>query len=503
MSRYDLLPPNATQLERDFSRATSFLERIGPPVPTIRTAKRVNIPDSVVPWLIYEYGLGELLPYLSDQRRAIAEGVLWQRIRGTPGSLKVALRWIGLDAFLEESEAGTLRWAEYQLGLERAPNGLTQIGRLVGIARISQPVRSRLFRVYGGYDHRRFRLDDHQLSGGSWLCDDTGVYLQEGWPQLSFGRQYSSSANITADAAFELGIERARADGGVYEDRNILSVSQLDELVWEPWHMAAETVTVSRGHFSVAGPWWQPSYGWGSYSWDQGIDWAGLANRIAPPLQFAKAGIYLSDGAVLDDTNACFSARFEAEVGFGALLLSEGDQATGEGLLSEHLSRLEYVEHLERLERAHTSSGADPHNPSGFLAAHDRLTQRELPYDDTFTLSQHRLDEFWHATDEQAITRAHTDVGYGQGVTALTWESVRWIDANNWLTLGARESQLSRVHTTEVTENRQGVAEIARLGTHVTAVDFTLFGSWLTRTTWVGYWNESAPLITSEHQSST
>ena len=63
MSRYDLLPPNATQLERDFSRATSPLERLAytstqvfspdvfepdvfddkQPVPNIRTAKRIDI----------------------------------------------------------------------------------------------------------------------------------------------------------------------------------------------------------------------------------------------------------------------------------------------------------------------------------------------------------------------------------------------------------------------------------------------------------------------------
>ena len=93
MSRYDLLPPNATQLERDLSRAISPLPALGPLVerpiltedgqqlaaedwrlmlressvpfkkpggvtPIIRTAKRSDIPDSVVPWLNYEYGLG-------------------------------------------------------------------------------------------------------------------------------------------------------------------------------------------------------------------------------------------------------------------------------------------------------------------------------------------------------------------------------------------------------------------------------------------------------------
>lgn len=231
MSRYDLLPPNATQLERDLSRASSFLERIGRPVPTIRTAKRINIPDGVVPWLIYEYGLGELLPYLSDQRQAIAEGVLWQRVRGTPAALKIGLGWIGLIASLEESEAGTLRWAEYQLGLEVAPNGLEQIERLVGIARISQPIRSRLFRVYGGYDERRFLLDYHLLGEGL-LCDHSGVYdVQPGWPQLSFGQRFG--AWVVAGAT--VGATHMQRHGALveYPDRWLLDRDLLDD----GWHV--------------------------------------------------------------------------------------------------------------------------------------------------------------------------------------------------------------------------------------------------------------------------
>jgi len=116
MSRYDLLPPNATTLERDFSRSVSSLERTGAATPVVRTAKRVGIPDSVVPWLIYEYGLGELLDFIPDQRQAIADGVPWQRIRGTPQSLIDALDWIGLEGEIDESEGGTTRWAEYQIG---------------------------------------------------------------------------------------------------------------------------------------------------------------------------------------------------------------------------------------------------------------------------------------------------------------------------------------------------------------------------------------------------
>lgn len=318
MSRYDLLPPNATQLERDFSRATSFLERVGPPVPTIRTAKRINIPDSVVPWLIYEYGLGELLPYLSDQRRAIAEGVLWQRIRGTPGSLKVALRWIGLDAFLEESEAGTLRWAEYQLGLEKAPNGLEQIGRLVGIARISQPVRSRLFRVYGGYDERRFRLDYHLLGEGL-LCDDSGVYnVEPGWPQLSFGQK--TNAQVDAGIAVADGYTHIHGRQVFYPVTWILD----RDLLSDGWHVLNHPVLISK------------TIGSGN----TGLN---ATQQVAPALKFAKAQVVLSEQWTFGDINHCFPCTAEVEVG-GTIELS-GDA------LSEVYWALQSIEVNERFWR--------------------------------------------------------------------------------------------------------------------------------------------------------
>jgi P2-related tail formation protein len=193
MSRYDLLPPNATQLERDLSRATSSLQRAGAAVPIIRTAKRLDIPDSVVPWLIYEYGLGEILPYLgSNQRRALEEGVLWQRIRGTPEAVRIALSWIDIEGLIEESEGGTARWAEYQLGLSAATQGEQIIDDIVGVTRISSPVRSRLQRIYSVYDFRRFVLDDSLLSDGGMLSDHSGVRPRPDWPQISYGQIVSS-----------------------------------------------------------------------------------------------------------------------------------------------------------------------------------------------------------------------------------------------------------------------------------------------------------------------
>ena len=104
---------------------------------------------------------------------------------------------------------------------------------------------------------------------------------------------------------------------------------------------------------------------------------------------------------------------------------------------------------------------------------------------------------------QQAITRDHTPAALGQNITAVTWESISWLDGNQWLTIPIRESQLARIHTTETVENRQAIAEASRSGDRTILLDFLLFRSWLARDTWDGYWNESVPLIASAHQSTT
>lgn len=240
MSRFDLLPPNATSLERDFSRVTSSLQRAGGPVPTIRTAKRVNIPDSVVPWLIYEYGLGEILPYLgNNQRQALAEGVLWQRIRGTPEAVRIALSWIGITGTIDESEGGSARWAEYQLGLSAATTGEPIIDSIVGVARISSPVRSRLQRIYAVYDFRRFVLDDSLLSDGGMLSDHSGVRPRPDWPQISYGQVHGAlvleNATVASTHTDVIGVLAEMSD------RFILSQSLLDE----EWHTINHPAVVS------------------------------------------------------------------------------------------------------------------------------------------------------------------------------------------------------------------------------------------------------------------
>ena len=347
-----LLPSSSTGLERDLSTSMDALPRLGAAVELIRDAKRQNIPDSVVPFLLYEYGLGELLPYLSDPRTAISTGVLWQRLRGTPKSFSIALGWIGNDGTIEESEGNTINWSQFQLGLDSAPVDLSQTDSVVEIGRLSSPVRSSLFRIYGGwYDGRRFKLDNHELSGIDTLCDHTGVYLKSEWPQLSFGREFKDEqGDISGDLAAALGIHRATGINGRYEDRTILSNSLLGETSWRTLHIEDLSSVISRLHFSVVGPFWKRATDWSAYSWGQVFDWAGLQNKFTPAFKFAKAGMYLSDYSELGDTNACFPARSLDEFGDGAVLLSEANPDTGEHILSEHLSRVEFTEINERIE---------------------------------------------------------------------------------------------------------------------------------------------------------
>jgi P2-related tail formation protein len=265
MSRYDLLPPNATSLERDFSRSTSSLQRAGGPVPIIRTAKRVNIPDSVVPWLIYEYGLGEILPYLgNNQRRAIAEGVLWQRIRGTPEAVRIALSWIGVEGVIDESEGGSARWAEYQLGLSEKTTGEEIITDIVGVTRISSPVRSRLQRIYAVYDFRRFVLDDSLLSDGGMLSDHSGVRPRPDWPQISYGEIHSSlvQENATAASAHTEVISVLVRNF----DRFLLDHSLMDE----EWHTLNHSGMLTNQE-GVSGKY--EGQTWAAFTWRSDLTW--------------------------------------------------------------------------------------------------------------------------------------------------------------------------------------------------------------------------------------
>ncbi len=186
-----LLPPNSTKLQRDLEIANDNSFDIEQALENIKTIKS-NPPEQILYWLIWEFGLGEILPYISDLRRLITDGLQWQRVRGTPASLKIALDWINFaDAGIEEEPTG-LYYYQYQLKLKRIPDKI-ELEKIRNVSALSSPVRSRLTRLYNDeYDVRDLILSKSKFGK---LLSDYSDHRYNGLV-LSFGRNHGFRKRI-------------------------------------------------------------------------------------------------------------------------------------------------------------------------------------------------------------------------------------------------------------------------------------------------------------------
>lgn len=221
-----ILPPSATDLERDVCAVAPFDHVLGPFVPKINTAKHVtgerlfdetgepvvdeygNLifaeppiypADDWLPWLHLEYGISDLAPYLPDPRELLVEGLAFNRERGTAAGMKRAMRWLGYEnAGVREREhnRASIHFAEYQILLGEVPVTVEELCTILRVARIAQPVRGRLRRVLHGWDRSHFVLDESRW--GARLDHYSGVRVNSlvdcldphhGPLWASFGRQ--------------------------------------------------------------------------------------------------------------------------------------------------------------------------------------------------------------------------------------------------------------------------------------------------------------------------
>ena len=326
MTSDHLLPPNATALERSLSLSTDLLTRLGGETEPLKGFK-TDPSDSLLPWLIWEYGLGELLPYLPDPRRAIYEGIRWQRLRGTPAALTTALSWIGATATVEQETPG-IHFAEFQFDPGQVLDDDGSIANLIAIARLSAPARSRLSRIYHGWDLRRLVLDESRL-GEALLSDHSGVFWRDGQTKLSFGRSCQ-----LATPPLDVGVvpvrEAVRFAVARLMDRYLLSFSALGD----PGHTPNEEILHSH-LFTLANA-------------------LGVPNPVGvrPERKFCKAMVVLSDSTPLGDINANLPRFVWAE---------QGEQfGLGKGTLSESDHRLRRVEVLERFYVQHPGHATVP-----------------------------------------------------------------------------------------------------------------------------------------------
>lgn len=272
-----LLPPSATAQERAIEQAMLLPEPVHAGVEALLTFKEAP-PDSALMWLVWEYGLQDLLPYLPDARSAIAHGIVWQRIKGTPASVRMALAWLnyGTPALEEEVPSGT-HWSEYMVD----PGGVPERAHLISakqLAYLSAPVGTVLSRIYHEYDVRRFMLDGSQF--GDLLSDHSGVRDDDLGLVLSFGRTGVSAVELGDQAPAAATQTRNHGAHNKYDDRLLWDFSRFGDV-------PVKNHQIMHGHlFQIIG---------------QGVQ---IEQYDAEGMTQPKAAIILSDGFVLGETNA-------------------------------------------------------------------------------------------------------------------------------------------------------------------------------------------------------
>lgn len=183
MTRRHLLPAPSTPLEKAISETLDRLPELGVGSDALHGFKFDPI-AVVVPYLIAEYGLGEIDGFIDDPIRVLREGIAWQRLRGTPAALHMALDWIGADGVLEENPPQRFKWWWFQVHLPDERRSSAFVDPMIAVAKASKPLRSEFARVTAGYDVRGFRLNGSRLNAAllnSW----SGVRRAPGEPVLS------------------------------------------------------------------------------------------------------------------------------------------------------------------------------------------------------------------------------------------------------------------------------------------------------------------------------
>lgn len=162
-----LLPPASTSLERALSHALSFpaLEDLADSPARIRT----ELHPGFAPFIAAEFFLSGFTHYFDSAEELIEAGLPWLRQRGTAAAVKRALRWIQIEAQLDDD----INWLHIDPGTPRAPAKLADIRNIVGL---SIPAHVYFYRLFHRYDIRHAILDKSHHDNCIW-DDDSGAWI--------------------------------------------------------------------------------------------------------------------------------------------------------------------------------------------------------------------------------------------------------------------------------------------------------------------------------------
>jgi P2-related tail formation protein len=261
-----ILPRNSTSAERALEAAIRAPEVVEDGIGQIVTLKEETPPPFML-WLVWEYGLEELLPYIPDVSALIAEGLAWERIKGTPESLRMVFSWLHYGSpLIEEEEPLSEHWHEYMVDPGGVPTLYSDLQGVVRLAKLTSPVGTTLSRLFHYYDVRRFKLDHSEW--GDLLSDYSGVWDPELGIVLSFGRPDYSTADLDATTEIVGATSiREHTTNHIYEDRIVWDFNRFGDVPIKI-HNAIDTRARESDSSTVVESQFWTGIPWVSETWD-------------------------------------------------------------------------------------------------------------------------------------------------------------------------------------------------------------------------------------------
>lgn len=190
------LPPNESPLEIALAAALALPDDLLN-LHEVLGERLKNPADEDLPFLVWEWGLQPVLPFLDNPRRALAEGRRWQKIRGTIPAGHIARSWI--DAYAAHEQERSKRT---HLHLAQSANE-SELDGIITLSRLSQSLRSDLYRITWQLDHRAL-IKGRRKRTNSIRSNSSGIRFRPDWPLISFQEnvrfvapwQYDVSASI-------------------------------------------------------------------------------------------------------------------------------------------------------------------------------------------------------------------------------------------------------------------------------------------------------------------
>lgn len=218
-----LLPSNATPIETALDLTADPSPKIMPGLDAVTGWKHSLQPPDLRPYLVHEFGLDVLLPFVDTYAGILALRRPWCEIRGTHEAVFQGLAITGYSGQLVDPPSRRQAWAEFQIDLDRVRDQRADLGKIAGIVDLSIPERSTFRRGVHGYDVPAAETG-WTLLGGSMLSDDSGVRIDGAGPKWSFGRPYAFEHDLTEADLTALGVWIPEVPSQLWADMDFLWV---------------------------------------------------------------------------------------------------------------------------------------------------------------------------------------------------------------------------------------------------------------------------------------